>query len=245
MNDTAGVTAAGGSAEADAAARRFATSAAASRGPAALGRAALGLAALGLAALGLAALSGCSSSHGAAAPKATVTVTAPASPAASGPATAPAAPAATVPVPGSAGPGPCPARYLQAKLGLAQGTAGSTYTVLEFKNIGPGTCTLYGFPGVSLAGGTPVNQIGLAAAESHVTPRRLVTLAPGAVANALLQIVHAGNYPAAKCGPVAATYLQIYPPNQTTPTYLAYTSPACAKPVPLLTVSVVQPGSGG
>ena len=241
MNNTAGVSAAGDSAEIVAAARRFATSAAASRG----------LAALGLAALGLATLSGCSSSPGAAAPKATVTVTAPASPAAAGwpsrpphrwrPRRAPGSGGSAVPGP----PGPCPTRYLQAKLGLAQGTAGSTYTVLDFTNIGPGTCTLYGFPGVSLAGGTPVRQIGLAAAESHLTPRRLVTLAPGAVANALLQIVHAGNYPAAMCGPATAAYLQIYPPNQTTPAYLAYTSPCCGKPVPLLTVSVVQPGSGG
>jgi hypothetical protein len=117
--------------------------------------------------------------------------------------------------------------------------------VLDFKNIGPDTCTLYGYPGVSLGGGTPVRQIGLAAAESPASPRQLVTLTPGAVANALLQVVHAANYPAAKCGPVTATYLQIFPPNQTTPIYLAYTSPACSKPVPLLTISVVLPGSGG
>ena len=105
-------------------------------------------------------------------------------------------------------------------------------------------CTLYGHPGVSLAGGVPVSQIGLAAAESSATPRRLVTLAPGGVANALLQIVHAGNYPAAKCHPVTADYLQIYPPNQTTAIPLAFTATACAKPVGLLTVSVVLPGAG-
>ncbi len=178
---------------------------------------------------------------------ATKTVTAapaaPASPAA--PATAGAAtsaPAASPAVP--AGPGPCATRYLHAKLGIAQGTAGSMYQVLDFTNIGTVSCTLYGYPGVSFAGGTPVSQIGLAAAESKLTARKLVTLAPGAVANALLQIVHAANYPASRCNLVTADYLQIYPPDQTTPLYLSYTSQTCSKPVQILTVSVMQPGSG-
>jgi Protein of unknown function (DUF4232) len=114
--------------------------------------------------------------------------------------------------------------------------------VLDFTNISNVTCTLYGFPGVAQAGGHPVTQIGRAAAESHVTARQLVTLAPGAVASALLQIVDAGNYPPSRCGPVKASYLQIYPPNQTTPGYLAHSSQACSKAVRLLTVSVVRPG---
>ena len=40
-------------------------------------------------------------------------------------------------------------------------------------------------------------------------------------------------------------WLQIFPPNQTVPIYLHYTSQARAKPVKLLTVNVVVPGSGG
>jgi urea transporter len=131
------------------------------------------------------------------------------------------------------------------KLGLAQGAAGSTYTVIDFTNISNVTCGLYGYPGVSLGGGHPVTQIGLAAAESPATPRQLVTLAPGVVSNALLQIVHAQNFPPSKCGPVTATWLVIYPPNQTTPVYLKYSSLTCSKHVPILTISVVQPGSGG
>ena len=139
----------------------------------------------------------------------------------------------------------CPTRSLGLKLGLAQGAAGSTYQVIDFTNISNATCTLYGYPGVSLAGGKPVTQIGLAAAESHATPRKLITLTPGAVANAVLQIAHAANFPAAKCHPVTADHLQIYPPNQTTPAYLHYSSQTCAKPVQVLTISVVQAGSGG
>jgi hypothetical protein len=64
-------------------------------------------------------------------------------------------------------------------------------------------------------------------------------------ANALLRIVDAGNFPPATCGMVTAHWLVIFPPNQTTPVYLSYTSPTCSKQVQILTVNVVQPGSGG
>jgi len=61
-----------------------------------------------------------------------------------------------------------------------------------------------------------------------------------------LQITQAENYSASRCAPKASTYLQIYPPNQTTPIYLAYKSTGCSSSkVNLLTVGVVQPGNGG
>jgi hypothetical protein len=73
----------------------------------------------------------------------------------------------------------------------------------------------------------------------------VVTLAPGKNANALLRITQALNYPTAKCSPTKTTYLQIYPPSQTTPTYLAYSATGCASnAVNLLTISVVQAGAG-
>jgi hypothetical protein len=100
-------------------------------------------------------------------------------------------------------------------------------------------------PAAAPASGKPVTQIGQAAVENPATPRQLVTLSPGGVANALLRIVDAGNYPARKCAPVTSQWLQIFPPNQTVPIYLHYTSQACAKPVKLLTVNVVVPGPGG
>ena len=63
--------------------------------------------------------------------------------------------------------------------------------------------------------------------------------------NAAFRIVAAGNFPPATCGMVTAHWLVIYPPNQTTPVYLKYSSPTCSKQVQILTVNVVQPGSGG
>jgi len=182
----------------------------------------------------------CGGSTPAATPTKTVTVTAsPQAPAGTSPGTATGTPAA----PGAAT--PCPTSSLGLKPGLSQGAAGSVYQVLDFTNISNVTCTLYGYPGVSLAGGSPVAQVGLAASEDPTPPRKLVTLAPGQVANALLRIVDALNFPASTCGPVKTQWIQAYPPNQTTPIYLAYKTTGCSKPVRILSVSVVQAGSGG
>ena len=74
----------------------------------------------------------------------------------------------------------------------------------------------------------------------------MVTLDAGQSANATLRIVEAGNYPTGTCKPTATTFLQIFPPGQTTPIYLAYKSTGCASSsVKLLSVSVMTAGTGG
>jgi Domain of unknown function (DUF4232) len=186
----------------------------------------------------VAAMSGCASSGSqSAAPTTTVTVT-----------TAPAAPgSASNSTPASApvtGPSACPTSSLRVKLGVAQGYAGGVYEVIDFTNTSGSPCTLYGYPGVSLVSGPPYTQIGLAAKRSTSSKPKLVTLAPGATANALLQIVDALNYPSATCGPTKATALRVYPPNQTVPVYLPSTSNGCAHPVQIMSIGPVQPGSG-
>jgi Domain of unknown function (DUF4232) len=185
-----------------------------------------------------AATSGSSGSNGAAASSSSASASSAAAP------TGHASSAAVNPnVPG--GPPGCATRDLKATVGVAQGAAGSVYQVIDFTNIGTASCSLYGYPGVALAGGTPVTQIGTAASRSPQAAPSLVTLQPGAVANTLLRITQAQNYPTSKCSPMASTYLQIYPPNQTTPVYLGYKSTGCsATSVNLLTVSVVQSGAG-
>lgn len=153
---------------------------------------------------------------------------------------------ASTPAPPSsaAGPAACPTSSLSVKLGVGQGYAGGTYEVIDFTNTSGSTCTLYGYPGVSLVSGPPYVQIGLAANRSTSTPPKLVTLAPGATGNALLQTVNALNYPSASCGPTKATALKIYPPNQTVPVYLPDTSNGCAKPVQVMYIGAVRPGAG-
>jgi hypothetical protein len=127
---------------------------------------------------------------------------------------------------------------------VTQGTAGSTYIVLVFKNLDNHPCTLYGYPGVAQAAGVPVTQVGLAAARDPATPGELVTLGPYGTANALLRIMRTGDYPPAACHPVTTQWLQVIPPNQYVPLYVGYTSQACAKPVQILAVDAVRPGSG-
>ena len=164
------------------------------------------------------------------------------------PATTPAAPTTPAGSPTASstppGPAPCPTQSLRVKLGASQGTAGSVYTAIDFTNISNLTCTLYGYPGVSLQTARPLHQIGKPAAENPATPRQLVTLQPQTTANALLRIADAGNYSASTCGPVTSHYLQVYPPNQTAAALIRYSTQTCSKPVRTMTVDVVKPGSG-
>jgi hypothetical protein len=139
----------------------------------------------------------------------------------------------------------CPNGSLKVTQGLGQGYAGGTYEVIDFTNTSGSTCTLYGYPGVSLVSGPPYVQIGLSAKRSTNTPVSQITLAPGDVANALLQIVDALNFPSATCSPAAATDLQVYPPGQTAAVYLPNQSEACAEPVQTTFIGPVQAGSGG
>ena len=145
-----------------------------------------------------------------------------------------------------AGPPPCPTSGLQVRLGASNGAAGSTYLPIVFTNTGTTACTLYGYPGVSLAGGSPAAQIGAAAVRNPSPAPKTVTLAPGGEANAVLQVTVAGNYPAATCNPTAATTLVVYPPNQTASVSVPYSTTGCAaQGVSILHVSVVQAGAGG
>jgi hypothetical protein len=148
---------------------------------------------------------------------------------------------------GNAGGAPaCTTSGLKVALGGSQGTAGSTIQEIDFTNTGSASCTLFGYPGVSLTGGSPSAQIGAAAArDSAITPV-LVTLAPGGEASAAVEIAEAGNYSSATCDPTAADALLVYPPNQTAPISLPYSTTGCAATgVTILHVQAVQAGSGG
>jgi hypothetical protein len=146
---------------------------------------------------------------------------------------------------GGGGAAGCATKSLQAKAGSAEGAAGSVYQVIDFTNIGTTACSLFGYPGVALAAGTPPVQVGASATRSNAAPPSLVTLEPGQTANALLRVTQALNYPTATCSPTPTTYLQIYPPNQTVPLFLVYSSTGClSTSVKLLAIGVMQLGAG-
>jgi hypothetical protein len=132
------------------------------------------------------------------------------------------------------------------KLGLAEHDPAVTYQVIEFTNRGSVSCILSGYPGVSLAAGTPAVPIGLPAGHTAFRePAKLLTLQPGTVANATLEIADAHHYAQGSCDPVQAQYLIVYRPNAASPVKLAYPAMACSKPVRLLQVSAVSIGTGG
>jgi len=197
------------------------------------------LGAVGLAAAGL-LIAACGSSSPGPANTVTVTVT-PSAAASSTSAAGQPSPSTST----SAAVAGCLTRYLNGSTGLTQGTAGSVYVVIRFKNLDNVPCTLYGFPGVALAAGTPVTDVGQPSVESTTTARELVTLQPGGYANSTLQIVDAGNYSPSECKPVNTTWLEVIPPNQTVPLNIPYSSQGCKGSEKLLTVTAVRPGNGG
>lgn len=149
---------------------------------------------------------------------------------------------------GGSAAGPCATTALRAALGPASGAAGSAYVPIRFINTSPARCSLFGYPGVSFVAAPSGAQIGNAAARipSPAGPARTVVLAPGAVANSVLQIADTGNYPSSSCQPASAPYLRVYPPGQTAALSVRNASGfgACAsRSVTTLHIEPVQPGA--
>jgi hypothetical protein len=143
----------------------------------------------------------------------------------------------------SAGRTACATSALQIKLGASDGYAGGVYQTIDFTNTSGSTCTLFGYPGVSLVTGPPYQQLGVPAKRTTTPPAKVVTLAPGATANAVLQIVDALNFPSPSCQPTKAAALKVYPPNQFTAVYLPDTSYGCGNPVQTMYIAPVRPGA--
>jgi hypothetical protein len=208
------------------------------------------LAAAALLACGGGLLAACGSSGGSAAqPGPTVTVTK--SPSDSTAATSPSSgtSAGTGTAGGSAGGGSgasgCATSALKVSLGSGNGAAGSTIVPVQFTNQSSSPCTMFGFPGVSFVTGPGGAQIGAPADEDPGTARSLVTLAPGAIAHALLQVTVAQNFPAAKCGLTTAHWLKVFPPGQTAALFVKYSSSTCSHAsIRVLHVQTVQSGTG-
>ncbi len=144
----------------------------------------------------------------------------------------------------AAGTPSCSTSNLRITPGNGGAGAGTDFTILDFTNRGTSACTLYGFPGVSLTNSAGT-QIGAAATRNPSQPARLITLAPGAKANATLGVANAENYPAAACKPTTAAKLKVYPPNQTQATELPFNATACAvSTARQLSVTAVTAGAG-
>ncbi len=130
---------------------------------------------------------------------------------------------------------------------IGDAASGHFYYPLGLTNDSTASCTLYGYPGVSFVTGPGGSQIGAAATRAtsayvfQAQPPQTVTLGPGQTAQAGLQLVTYGDFPASECGVVTAHWLRVYPPDQTAPLYINFTAQTCSKGSGLLTVSPVQP----
>lgn len=159
----------------------------------------------------------------------------------------------------SSGAPACTSADLQASLGGGAGAGMSqNHTGLQLRNTGSSACTLYGYPGVSWVRGASGIQTG-AAAVRQADPsgtETTVTLAPGALASAPLDIVDAAVIPPSECKPVAVRGLRIYPPGQKAALFLSLPTAAggygeCSLTTKSPTLMIgyleagVQPGGGG
>ncbi len=93
------------------------------------------------------------------------------------------------------------------------GAAGTIYYSIVLTNKGSRSCDLGGYPGVSLVNDNG-NQIGSPADRVTGQPEALVTLAPGAKAQAVIGVPQSNNFPAGQCKE-GATKLRVYPPSDT------------------------------
>jgi Protein of unknown function (DUF4232) len=154
--------------------------------------------------------------------------------------TAPATSASAAP----AGAAACSSSNLRISVAGGGAAAGTDFTVIDFTNGGSASCTLYGFPGVSLTNSSGA-QIGAAATRNPSKASTVVTLAPGAKASAELGVANAENYPAADCKPTTSAQLKVFPPNQTQAIEAPFATTGCAvSSAHQLSVTAVTAGAG-
>lgn len=133
---------------------------------------------------------------------------------------------------------PCRAASTEVWTGQpGNGTAGTTFYVLEISNVGPRACTLFGYPGVSAVNGNG-NQVGLPA--SHGGNRSLVTISSGGTAHVILAVTD----PGAVCAhPVSGDELRVFAPGQTNSHLTPFDVSVCPHQV-TLHVDAVHPNAG-
>ena len=120
------------------------------------------------------------------------------------------------------------------------GTAGGFGYEIKFTNLGTGTCTLAGFPGVA-AVNLKGKRIGAAATHGPGKVKQIV-LAPDQSAMATLQVADALNFPKARCAPTMAAGLRVALPGGSGAKIAPIAFETCAKSsAKTLSVSAVGP----
>lgn len=137
----------------------------------------------------------------------------------------------------------CRSDQLTARLGRADGAAGSVYVPIILTNTGT-TCAITGYPGVSLV--RSGSQIGAAAERDDSASLTRIVLSTGRSATATLRVIQAGNFDATTCRPRRASAIRVYPPDQTTAIDIATTAyTGCAsRTLSILTIAALKADEG-
>ncbi|HEX3082576.1 MAG TPA: DUF4232 domain-containing protein [Candidatus Saccharimonadia bacterium] len=157
------------------------------------------------------------------------------------PTAAPAASASGSPV-ASAKPSPatlpCHTQALSATVATANSAAGTSYQTLTLTNKSKTSCTLAGFPGISLvdASGTQLPPAAIRNGSSNGT----LTLTPGASAYAAIGFPNPGNFDPGTCS-ADSTSMMIYPPDETT----AFTIPDVKNACPGFSTTALSASTPG
>ena len=125
-------------------------------------------------------------------------------------------------------------------------TAGITYYTLDFTNTSSSTCTLSGFPFVSMISRAG-RQLGSPAGRARMTVVPLVRLAPGATAHTTLAYYGGKVSGTSGCGPVATAFeLRAYVAGQKRALYAALGLHSCSRSgrVYLLITQSFRAGAG-
>ena len=161
---------------------------------------------------------------------------------------------ATTSGPAAPGTPACTSADLKVSLGGGAGAGMSQNHVgLQLRNVGSSSCTVYGYPGVSWVAGADGHQVGAAAErqpDNSGSAEQTVTLAPGALASAPLDIVDAAVIPTSECKPVSVRGLRVYPPGETAALFLplptgsgGYGECSLTTTQPTLTIGYLQAGA--
>ena len=145
--------------------------------------------------------------------------------------------------PAPTGPAQCTTTDLKLTIGASQGAAGTSYYPLDFTNESSSACTMYGYPGVSFVTGAQGSQIGAPAGREPGIGLAMLTLAPGATANATLAVSNVLASTSCK-NPVTVNWLKVYPPDQYSALFVPLRRQGCAdKSLVIMRVRPVTPGA--
>lgn len=137
----------------------------------------------------------------------------------------------------------CTVAHLRVQIGYSQGAAGTLLYMLRFTNVGRSTCSLRGFPGVSLTDARG-HQLGRPAGWDRRRPVQRVTLTRGATAHSILAVHNASAYSVSACRPATSSFVRVYPPGSYRSVLVRFRTLTCTTALDITGVTPITAGRG-